>query len=88
VVLGVPKHSKRGKDKTTDASHPGQSGLSNIQANGRQLRDVTRESLAALRGFSDPPSIFVRAGAARRHYAGHRQGWRGRSLSPDAPSQV
>lgn len=62
VVLGVPKRSKRGKDQNTDGGHPRQSGLPNIQANHRQLRDVTSESLAALQAFNDPPSIFVRAG--------------------------
>jgi hypothetical protein len=62
VVLGIPKRSKRGKDQGTDGGHPRHSGLPNIQANDRQLRDVTSESLAALRAFNDPPSIFVRAG--------------------------
>src|ERR1035438_8442346 len=61
VVLGIPKRANRGKDQGTD-SHPRSSGLPNIQANDRQLREVTNESLAALRAFNNPPSIFVRAG--------------------------
>jgi hypothetical protein len=62
VVLGIPKRAKRGKGETSDGGHPRRSGLPNIQANDRQLRDVTRESMAALRAFNTPPSIFVRAG--------------------------
>lgn len=61
VVLGIPKRSKREKE-TSDGGHHRQSGLPNIQANDRQLRDVTNESLAALRAFNNPPSLFVRAG--------------------------
>ena len=39
------------------------SNLPNIQANDRQLRDVTCDSpTAAQRKFTNPPSIFVRAG--------------------------
>ena len=62
VVLGIPKRSKRGKDEASDGGHRRRSDLPNIQANDRQLRDVTRDSLAALRAFNNPPSIFVRAG--------------------------
>ena len=62
VVLGIPKRSKRGKDEAADGSRPRRSGLPNIQANDRQLREVTGESLAALQAFNIPPSIFARAG--------------------------
>ena len=62
VVLGIAKRSKRGKNETTDDSRPRRSGLPNIQANDRQLREVTGESLAALQAFNIPPSIFARAG--------------------------
>ena len=63
IVLGIPRRSgKRGKDGAPDDGHRGHSDLPNIQANDRQLRDVTRDSLAALRAFNIPPSIFVRAG--------------------------
>jgi hypothetical protein len=36
--------------------------LPSIQATNRQLRDVTRDSLAALQVFNTPPTLFVRAG--------------------------
>jgi hypothetical protein len=64
VMLGIPKRPKWGKDKTTHSGYPVPSGRPNIQANGRQLRNVTRESLAALRAFNDPPCIFIRLGKA------------------------
>jgi hypothetical protein len=62
IVLGIPKRSKRGNGDAADGGHHGHSDLPNIQANDRQLRDVTRDSLAALQAFNNPPSIFVRAG--------------------------
>ena len=62
VVLGIPKPSRRSVNANADKANPRRSGLPNIQASDRQLRDVSRESLAALRAFNNPPSIFVRAG--------------------------
>jgi hypothetical protein len=38
------------------------SGRPSIQVNDRQLRDITGDSVAALRTFNTPPSIFVRSG--------------------------
>jgi len=40
VVLGIPKRSKRGKDRLADGGPRRHSDLPNIQANDRQLRDV------------------------------------------------
>lgn len=60
IVLGMPKPSRR-KAGAEEPQAPG-SKLPNIQASHRQLRDVTRDSLAALQSYNVPPSIFVRAG--------------------------
>ena len=37
-----------------------------IQANDRQLPEITTEAVAALKGWNDPPSMFIRAGALVR----------------------
>ena len=37
-----------------------------IQANDRQLPEITAEAVAALRGWNDPPSMFIRAGGLVR----------------------
>ncbi len=37
-----------------------------IQANDRQLPEITAEAVAALRAWNDPPSMFIRAGALVR----------------------
>jgi hypothetical protein len=60
IVLGMPKRSSHNSDAYVPQSSV--SGLPNIEANDRQLRDVTRDSLAALRVFNAPPSLFARAG--------------------------
>jgi hypothetical protein len=60
VVLGVPKRSRRKAEE--HEPQPSSSGLPNIQATNRQLRDVTRDSLAALQVFNATPTLFIRAG--------------------------
>lgn len=41
---------------------PDMGPLPEIQINNRQLRDIVKDSLAALYAANDPPSIFVRSG--------------------------
>lgn len=65
IVLGMPKRARPGSEnalvpewrRTADGRR-----LPNIQATDRQLRDISREALAALRLFNDPPSLFARTG--------------------------
>jgi hypothetical protein len=60
IVLGIPKPSRRKAGEPEP--QPSAKGLPNIQATNRQLRDVTRESLAALRISNATPALFIRAG--------------------------
>ena len=62
IVLGIasPRGSKQ--DQQEDRQATFRKGLPNIQASDRQLREITRESLDALRAFNQPPTIFVRGG--------------------------
>ena len=60
IVLGMPKRSRRKSEE--HEPQPSASGLPNIQATNRQLRDVTRDSLVALQVYNAVPSLFIRAG--------------------------
>lgn len=62
IVLGIAsgRRNSRGNEEHIPAAF--RKGLPNIQSSDRQLRDITRESLEALRSFNQPPSIFVRGG--------------------------
>jgi hypothetical protein len=65
IVLGMPKRTRSRPDSDmapVQFPSPDACRLPNIQANDRQLRDMSREALAALRLFNDPPSLFARAG--------------------------
>ncbi len=65
IVLGMPKRARPGTENTLVPEWrrtPDGRRLPNIQATDRQLRDISREALAALRLFNDPPSLFARTG--------------------------
>jgi hypothetical protein len=57
IVLGIGKRPQA-RDEPTKR----RSGLPNIQASDRQLREISQECLRALRAFNEPPSLFIRAG--------------------------
>ncbi len=65
IVLGVPKRARPDTEnglapewrRNVDGRR-----LPNIQATDRQLRDISREALDALRLFNDPPALFARTG--------------------------
>jgi hypothetical protein len=60
IVLGLPRRS-RFKNEDQEPQ-PSTTGLPKIQATNRQLRDVTRDSLAALQVYNTSPSLFIQAG--------------------------
>jgi len=64
IVLGMPKRARPSADNKSEAQgHTADGGrFPNIQTTDRQLRDISRDALGALRLFNNPPSLFVRAG--------------------------
>ncbi|MBZ5592778.1 MAG: hypothetical protein LAP39_11115 [Acidobacteriia bacterium] len=64
IVLGVPKRARPTVDNKSGAQRHTADGLRlpNIQTTDRQLRDISRDALGALRLFNNPPSLFARAG--------------------------
>jgi len=66
IVLGIPgRPGHRAAAASTPDSHLGDTTqLPNIQANDRQLRDLSRQALEALKLFNNPPSLFSRSGRA------------------------
>ena len=64
VVLGVSKGKKARAEDAEGQVDPTHRRLPNIRTTDRQLRDVSREALDALRLFNSPPSLFARAGKA------------------------
>ena len=46
----------------TECKPTSSSTLPSIQANGRKLRDITKDALSALEEANKPPLFFVRAG--------------------------
>jgi hypothetical protein len=66
IVLGIPKRAKRvTENKSTTEPHTAYGRrLPNIRTTDRQLRDISREALDALRIYNNPPSLFGRGGKA------------------------
>ena len=64
AVLGVSKGKKVRAEDAEGQVDPTHRRLPNIRTTDRQLRDVSREALDALRLFDIPPSLFARAGKA------------------------
>jgi hypothetical protein len=62
IVLGIPSRRWSKHDEQDGGPPALRNGLPNIQSTNRQLRDITRDCLNALRAFNRPPSIFVHAG--------------------------
>ena len=65
IALGVPKHSRAVPENLSRQELRGTFDgprLPNIRTTDRQLRDISREAIAALRSSNDPPSVFARAG--------------------------
>jgi hypothetical protein len=64
IVLGMQERARPGTENALvpERGTVDDRRLPNIQASDRQLRDVSREALAALRLFNDPPSLFARTG--------------------------
>jgi hypothetical protein len=60
IVLGLPKRARL--NCSEDEPQPSLGRLPTIQATNRQLRDVTRDSLAALQAVNTRPTLFIRAG--------------------------
>lgn len=65
IVLGLSKNA-RPRAETEEHHNADGNPLPTVQVTDRQLRDMTRESLAALRRANDPPSLFAHAGRAVR----------------------
>jgi hypothetical protein len=68
IVLGMAKRARpiaEPKSRTESRTSDGRS-LPNIQTTDRQLRDISREALEALRMANNPPSLFARDGKAVR----------------------
>lgn len=66
IVLGMPKRARPSAENKSGAEWrtPDDRRLPNIRTTDRQLRDISREALDALRLFNNPPSLFARAGKA------------------------
>ena len=66
IVLGIPKRARSGAENNLGTQFRTADGrrLPNIQTTDRQLRDISREALDALRAFNNPPSLFARTGKA------------------------
>jgi len=66
IVLGMPKRARPTAENKSGTEWRNADGrrLPNIQTTDRQLRDISREALDALRTFNDPPSLFARSGKA------------------------
>jgi hypothetical protein len=67
IVLGIPRRAKRDPETEPAGALPPASvrnRLPNIRTTDRQLRDISREALDALRIYNNPPSLFARSGKA------------------------
>ncbi|MGA7410604.1 MAG: hypothetical protein WBW33_08960, partial [Bryobacteraceae bacterium] len=66
IVLGMPKRPRPRAESRSGTESRAADGprLPTIHTTDRQLRDVSREALGALRIFNNPPSLFVRSGEA------------------------
>jgi hypothetical protein len=64
IVLGSNRGKPAAENKSaSDRSDPTDNNqLTKIQITDRQLRDVSRETLVALKRFNHPPFLFVRSG--------------------------
>jgi hypothetical protein len=62
IVLGIRKRAKPDAEDRTGRFPAGGVRLPNIQTTDRQLREISRDALGALRLFNTPPSLFARSG--------------------------
>lgn len=59
-----PKEDRPGPP--TQGANASQTGLPRIQVNGREMREVTADAIAALEAANEPPFLFQRGGALVR----------------------
>jgi hypothetical protein len=66
IVIGIPRRATRVSDAPVvmEPDCADTPRLPNIRTSNRQLRDISREALLALRAYNNPPFLFARSGKA------------------------